>query len=157
MGICGQPPATVEGLAPGRHLDPLHQRLEAAQGSHGVQLVHVGIEAGQADIQHLAVHALRQAGRRNGPGPIARHHIRMGFVEDVGLWLGGAHRPQQLLVAANGRAAGQDGGIPIYLTHHQHQGTAIGGGREVRRGADIVFAHLVFAQQGEQLLTPVEL
>ncbi|MNC13990.1 hypothetical protein D3C75_617550 [compost metagenome] len=122
-----------------------------------MQLIHMGIEAGQADIQHLAVHTLRQAGRRNGPGPIARHHIRVGFVEDVGLWFGGAHRPQQLFIAANGRAAGQDGSIPIHLAHHQHQGTAIGGRSEVLRGADIVLAHLVLAQQGEQLLAPIEL
>ena len=63
VGIRGQPPATVEGLTPGRHLDSLYKRLKAAERCHGMQLIHMGIKAGEANIEHLTIDTLRQTGR----------------------------------------------------------------------------------------------
>ena len=62
----------------------------------------------------------------------------------MGVGFGRSHRPQQLLVAANMGAPGQNGGIAIYLTHHQHQLTTIIGPGVVLRLAHIVFADPVF-------------
>ena len=86
-----------------------------------MQLIHMGIETGEAQIQHLAVDAACQTFGRDSPGPVARHHVRVRFKQDMRLWSGVTYRPQQRFVAADDRAAGEDRGIAIHLAHHQHQ------------------------------------
>jgi hypothetical protein len=153
--VFGEAPARVKGGAITDHLFLAQQGLKAGEGGHDVYLFDGLEQVSHGDVGDECVAggaglcfegaALAQAGGDVG----------MGFVEEKGVRMGGAHGLEEGQVGADGLGAELEGGVGFDLAGDEEEGFA-GGRRGPVCGADVVFGEVKGEDAVDEVLCALE-
>jgi hypothetical protein len=120
--VLREAPACVEGRAVTDDFFLAQQGLKTGEGGHDVDLVDGVEELAHGDVGDKGVTGGACFGLEGAAASEAGGDIRVGFVEEKGVWVGGADGVKEGEVGVDGRCSETEGGVGLDLAGDEDEG-----------------------------------